>query len=102
MGWSIYLVLFLIGMFAYMSMPVTEAYLMDHAHEQNRSTLLGIYYFAARAGMGITAPAIGYAIDRWGFGPAFTLFGWTLILIVIICAAVILIIRDPKDDSSAK
>lgn len=96
MGWSIYLMLFLIGMAAYMSMPVTEAYLIGHAPEQNRSTLLGVYYFVARTGMGLTAPAIGYTIDRWGFRPAFTLFGSTLIFIVIACAAAIFIKRSPE------
>jgi MFS family permease len=96
MGWSLYLMPFLIGMTAYMSMPVTEAYIIGHAPEQNRSTLLGVYYFAARAGMGLTAPAIGYTIDRWGFGTAFTLFGSTLILIVISCAPVIFIKRRPE------
>jgi MFS family permease len=96
MGWSLYLMPFLIGMTAYMSMPVTEAYIIGHAPEQNRSTLLGVYYFAARAGMGLTAPVIGYTIDRWGFGTAFTLFGSTLILIVISCAPVIFIKRRPE------
>ena len=96
MGWGIYLMLFLIGMFAYMSMPVTEAYIIDHASEKHRSTMLGIYYFAARAGMGITAPAIGYTIDRWGFRPTFKIFGSALIFIVIVCAAVILIKRRPE------
>ena len=96
MGWSIYLILFLMGMAAYMTMPVTEAFIINRSPEQNRSTFLGVYYFVGRSGMGLIAPAIGFAIDRYGFGPAFTFFALTLAVIVIVCAAAIFIKKDLK------
>ena len=85
-GWSIWVVVFAIGMSRYLSMPVLEAYVISHTPPRNRSTILGIYYFASRGGPGIIMPAIGYLIDRFGFGTSFTIVGATLTAVTLVCS----------------
>jgi MFS family permease len=89
-GLSIYILLLFIGMSMYMSMPVTEAYVISHAPDRNRSTFLGIYYFASRGGPGLMAPALGRLIDTSGFSSSFTLAGFLLTVVGVICGVVLL------------
>ncbi len=74
LGWSLSVVLLIIGICMYIGMPVSEAYIISHTSKRNRSTILGIYYFASRGGPGLTMPVMGYLIDRLGFGTSFTSF----------------------------
>ena len=85
-GWSIVLVVMVIGMCMDMRMPVSEVYVIGHTTERNRSTVLGIYYFASRGGPGIVTPVLGYLIDRFGFGTGFTVMGAGLFGVVLVCA----------------
>jgi FSR family fosmidomycin resistance protein-like MFS transporter len=85
LGWSIWLVLLLIGACMYMAMPVTEAYIIAHAPQRRRSTILGIYYFASRGGPGLSIPLAGYLADTYGFATSFTIMGGALLAIVIVC-----------------
>jgi MFS family permease len=93
LGLSISIPLLLIGMTMYMSMPVTEAYVISHAADKNRSTFLGIYYFASRGGPGLMAPALGRLIDTSGFPSSFTLAGSLLTAAGVACVAVLLIME---------
>jgi FSR family fosmidomycin resistance protein-like MFS transporter len=93
-GWSISIVLLLMGMTQYMGMPVTEAYTISHAPEQRRSTLLGMYYFASRGGPGLIAPLMGYLIDKYSFYTAYTFSGLAVMLIAIVCTIIILGNKD--------
>ncbi len=72
LGWSISVILLILGMTQYLSMPVAEAYVIGHTSERNRSTVLGIYYSISRGGPGAVAPVMGYLIDRFSFNVAFT------------------------------
>ena len=74
LGWSLSAVLLIIGTCMYIGMPVSEAYIISRTSKRNRSTILGIYYFASRGGPGLTMPVMGYLIDRLGFGTSFTSF----------------------------
>ena len=85
-GWSIVLVVMIIGMCMDIRMPVSEAYVIGHTSERKRSTVLGIYYFASRGGPGIMTPVLGYLIDRFGFGNSFMVMGAVLLAVVLICA----------------
>ena len=85
-GLSLSVVLVLMGMTMYMSMPVTEAYVISHAPSKNRSTFLGIYYFASRGGPGLMAPAVGRMIDTRGFSFAFNMAGSLFTAIAVACA----------------
>jgi len=87
LGWSIWLLLLVIGICMYMAMPVTEAYIITNAPERRRSTVLGIYYFASRGGIGLTIPAVGILADRFGFATSFTIVGGMMLGVAIICSA---------------
>jgi len=84
-GWSIWAVLLLLGACMYMVMPVTEAYIIAHAPAKRRSTILGVYYFASRGGMGLGAPLVGYLADKYSFATSFTVMAVALLAIVIVC-----------------
>jgi len=85
-GWSISVVLLLIGTCMYIGMPVSEAYIISHTSERNRSTILGIYYFASRGGPGLTIPVVGYLIDRFDFGTSFAIAGAAVLAAVLVCS----------------
>jgi MFS family permease len=74
-GFSLAVVLIFMGLAMYMSMPVTESYVISHAPRGKRSTILGFYYFASRGGPGLLAPAMGFLIDRYSFRVVFILMG---------------------------
>jgi len=85
-GWSIYVVLLIIGMTMDIRMPVSEAYIISHTSERNRSTVLGIYYSLSRGGPGLITPLLGYLIDRFSFHTSFTLTSVTLTAVTLICS----------------
>ncbi len=93
-GMSIWLLLLLLGMTQYMGMPVTESFIIGHAPGRNRSTVLGIYYFASRGGSGLLTPLIGYLIDRNGFYTAYLYTGLLMFLIAIPCSVLIALNRN--------
>ncbi len=93
-GWSIAVVLLVLGACQYIGMPVTEAYVISHISERNRSTVLGFYYFASRGGPGLVTPALGYIIDHFGFGTGFTVVGAASLAIMVCCALFLLGKRD--------
>lgn len=85
-GWSIAALLIIIGMIIYVRSPVSEAYIIDHTSEGNRSTILGIYYFSSMEGSGVLTPAIGYLIDHFGFYTSFTIAAIALFVVTLVCA----------------
>lgn len=93
-GWSISIVLVVMGMSQYISMPVSEAYIITHTSERNRSTILGIYYSASRGGPGAIIPFMGYLIGRIGFGNTFTIMATALLVITIGCSVLLWRNRD--------
>jgi MFS family permease len=94
LSWSVWLVLLISGMCMYISMPVTEAYVITHAPQHRRSTVLGIYYFASRGGSGLTIPLLGYLADRYSFATGFTMIGMALLGVAIICTVLLWGSRD--------
>jgi MFS family permease len=84
--WLLAIVLLALGCCMYIAMPVSEAYVISHASPRNRSTSLGIYYFASRGGPGVLSLIIGGMLDRFGFGTAFTYTGGVMFAIAIICS----------------
>lgn len=98
LGLSIGIVLFFMGMTQYMSMPVTESYVISHSPERNRSTILGIYYFASRGGPGLIAPVMGYLIDNYSFYTAYSFSGAVMSFIAVICTVSILGRKKSKQD----
>lgn len=96
MGMSVSAILLLLGMTQYMSMPVTESYVIGHAPQKSRSTVLGVYYFASRGGPGLLAPVMGYLIDHYSFSAAFLFTGAVMGVIGVACIAIILLSREWK------
>ena len=96
-GWGLSAVLLIIGTCMYIGMPVSEAYIISHTSERNRSTILGIYYFASRGGPGLTMPVMGYLIDRLGFGTSvtsFTIIGAVIFAVTLGCSMLLWRSRD--------
>ena len=83
-----------LGMTQYMSMPVTEAYVISHAPIKSRSTVLGVYYFASRGGPGLLAPLMGYLIDRYSFSTSFLFAGAVMGIIGVVCTVIIVLSMD--------
>jgi len=84
-GWGIYLVLMSIGICMYVAMPISEAFIISRVSARNRSTVLGIYYFASRGGPGIIMPFMGTLIDNHSFDMAFTVTAVILTAVSLIC-----------------
>ncbi len=93
-GWSLSVVLLLIGTCQYMAMPTSEAYIISHAPKRRRSTILGIYYMASRGGPGIAMPVIGSLIDGYGYTTAFSVAAITMVAIAGVCGGLLLRNRD--------
>ncbi len=86
LGWSISVLLLGVGMSMFITMPVSESYIIRRTSERNRSTVLGVYYLASRGGPGILTPLLGYLIDRFSFGVSFTSVSVVLAVVAIICS----------------
>jgi len=93
-GWQVFVVIFALGAFQYVSMPISEAYIISHTSQRNRSTILGIYYFASRGGPGIIMPILGFLFDQYGFNTSFTIVGSALFTIVLFCSVLLWENRD--------
>jgi MFS family permease len=86
LGWGISILLLVMGTCQYVGMPISEAYIISHTPERNRSTVLGVYYFASRGGPGVIMPALGYLIDNYSYETCFTVAGVSTAVVVILCA----------------
>lgn len=89
LGWSIWLVLLVLGICMYISMPVTESHIIAHSPPHRRSTVLGVYYFASRGGIGLSTLVMGILADHYGFETIFTVTGGILLGVAIICSLLI-------------
>jgi len=78
-------VIIVIGILIYTREPVSEAYIIGHAPEHRRSTILGVYFFASQEVSGLLTPVVGILIDRVGFSSSFTLASITLAVIAAVC-----------------
>ncbi|HEX9896565.1 MAG TPA: MFS transporter [Dehalococcoidales bacterium] len=84
--WLLPFVLLAMGSCMYVAMPVAEVYVISNANANNRSTILGIYYFASRGGPGLLMPIIGKLIDQYSFSTAFAWVGAALFVITLVCS----------------
>jgi MFS family permease len=84
--WLLPIILLAMGSCMYVAMPVAEVYVISNANANNRSTILGIYYFASRGGPGLLMPIIGKLIDQYSFSTAFAWVGAALLVITLVCS----------------
>jgi ACS family hexuronate transporter-like MFS transporter len=94
LGWSIWLALLLLGICMYIAMPITESHIITHVPQHRRSTVLGIYYFASRGGIGLSLPVAGILADNYGFETTFSILAAVITGVAIICSLLILRNRD--------
>ncbi len=80
-------VLVVLGIAAFVRMPVSEAYLTADVPEHLRSTVLGVYFFAGMEASGIVTPILGRLIDTRGFAFAFTGLGGALAAVSVVAGA---------------
>jgi MFS family permease len=92
--WLLPIALLAMGTCMYVAMPLSEVYVINNAKNSNRSTILGIYYFASRGGPGILMPIIGQLIDQYNFSTAFAWVGAALFVIVLVCSLFLWGTRD--------
>ena len=85
LGWTIWAVLLLLGMCMYIAMPVTESHIITHSPPRRRSTVLGIYYFASRGGIGVSTLVVGILADSYGLPAIFTGLGAIMLGVTILC-----------------
>jgi MFS family permease len=90
LGWSIWLVLLVLGICMYIVMPVTESHVITHSPPHRRSTILGTYYFVSRGGIGLSTPLLGILADHYGFATSFTVAGGIMLGVAVICSLWIL------------
>ncbi|MFC1861406.1 MFS transporter [Chloroflexota bacterium] len=93
-GFGFAVLLIALGVILYIRLPISESYLISHTEPHNRSTILGIYYFASMEGSGIITPVFGYITDKFGFHTMFTIAGISLFVVTLICA---FFLRGSKD-----
>jgi len=80
------ILLLMLGVIIYVRMPVSEAYIIAHTSERNRSTILGIYFFSCMEGGGLLTPVMGYLIDLLGFYVSFTVAAVLLFTGTLACS----------------
>ncbi|MFW6223679.1 MAG: MFS transporter [Spirochaetota bacterium] len=80
-----FVLLLAIGTLMFTRMPTAEAHIAAEVAERHRSTVLGIYFFSGMEGSALLTPLLGSAIDRWGFGAAFSGLGAALAAVVVAC-----------------
>jgi MFS family permease len=90
LGFGFYALLLLIGIYIFVRMPVSEAYIYGEVPLRLRSTLLGVYFFGSSLGGGALTPVIGWIADHYSFLHSFWIAGGTLFILTILCSGLIL------------
>ena len=85
-GVGIGALLVLMGVIIYFRMPVSESYIVSNTSEHNRSTILGVYYFAGMEGGGVLTGLMGNLIDRYNFQTVWGLAAATMLIITVVCS----------------
>jgi FSR family fosmidomycin resistance protein-like MFS transporter len=98
MGFSLYAILFAIGLNMAIRMPVTEVFIMSQTPAKNRSTIYGIYYFTMQYTGAIFAPIMARLIERFSFHTMYTYAGAIVTAVAVITS---LFYWDAKDNYTA-
>jgi FSR family fosmidomycin resistance protein-like MFS transporter len=85
-GLGIGILLFFMGVNAFVRMPVSEAFIMGQTSAHRRSTIYGIYYFAMQQAGGIFALIVGPLIDHYGFHTCFAIASTVSIGVTLVCS----------------
>jgi MFS family permease len=74
------------GLFNNTRMPTTESYIVGNTPDNRRSTMLGVYFFAAAEVAGPLTPFVGNLIDKYGYQQTFAYAAAVTAAITIICS----------------
>jgi MFS family permease len=85
-GLGIGILLFFMGINAFIRMPVSEAFIMGQTSARRRSTVYGFYYFAMQQAGGIFALVVGPLVDHYGFHTTFTIASVVSIGVTLVCS----------------
>ncbi len=87
-GIPLFALLFFMGVFSYMRMPVMEAFIMGQTTPRFRSTIYGVYYFITQEVGVAVAPLMGRLMDRYSFdyGDLLVISASTNIALALICS----------------
>jgi MFS transporter, NNP family, nitrate/nitrite transporter len=98
-GIGLFALLFLMGVNSYLSMPVSEAFIMGQTSQRNRSTIYGMYYLAGQGGA-LFAPLMGGLIDGIGFKNTVLIAGISTIAVTLIGAFFLITSREKNSPSA--
>ncbi len=96
-GWGFAALLMLIGVQMFMRMPTAESLIIGGVPVNNRSTVLGIYFFVGTEASGILTPILGGMIDGMGFRPTFGIVSTVVSAAAVLCFLAYLILRRRRD-----
>lgn len=85
-GWALGALFIIMGFVVFARMSASEAYVVRRAPAANRSSILGIYFFASQEGGALLTPVMGYMIDRFGFTMTYGIAGGALLLMTLVCS----------------
>ncbi len=94
LGFSLYTVLFFMGLNMAVRMPVSEVFIMGQSPARHRSTIFGVYYSTMHYTGAIFTPVIGYLIQQWGFNVCFSISATVVTAVAVIGS---FFIWDAKD-----
>jgi MFS family permease len=94
LGFSLYLVLFFLGLNMAVRMPVTEVFIMGQSPARHRSAIFGVYYSTMQYTGAIFTPFVGYLIEQWDFKTCFTISAAVVTAVAVIGS---FFIWDAKD-----
>lgn len=95
-GLLFYVLLVLTGVFIFVRMPVSEAFLFQHAPSRSRSTLLGVYFLGASSGGGVFTPLIGRIADVQGFERSFLMVAAAILAVTLVCGLILAVLRGEE------
>ena len=84
--WGIAALMILLGIATYSRMPVSEAFIISHTTQRNRSLIYGIYYSSMTEAGAVFAPIMGYLIENYGFSICFNWAAAAIVAITLVCA----------------
>lgn len=92
-GPGLYLLFVLIGVFVFVRMPVSEAFLFANAPARQRATLLGVYFLGSSVGGGVFTPLIGWLSDVRNFQFSFAVIAVILLVLTVVTGIVLTMLR---------
>jgi MFS family permease len=84
LGFSLWAVLWIMGVIQAMRFPVTEVFIMSQTPARNRSLIYGVYYSTMQYTGAIFAPIMGRFLDTYGFHTIFTFSAYAVTAVAVL------------------